>query len=284
MTPPYTVIHASVRKCIILMLALSTGLIYAQRKPKIKGNRSVTEVREALDDFHAVMLLDDLEITLESASSPGYTITADDNLIGVLKFEVSSDTLYISSFYTITGKKQLDIKVLFTELSALTIKEGSVSMKEILNADQVDVHAEGMARVQLRARTSVFNLEMAGQSSGDFNVESDSLQINLKDRADVLVYQVSSGAGISLEDDSDLNLEGTAEHAQLRTRGHASLKAERMEAGLMEASISGNSAAHLRAAKLVLNTGGSSRTYVYGDPEITLSAFKDASEIYKRTD
>lgn len=284
MTPPYPIISSSVRKCIILLLALSTGLINAQRKPKIKGNRSVTEVQEALADFHAIALQDDLEITLEKAASPGYSITADDNLINVLKFEVASDTLFISSFYTITGKKQLDIKILFTDLSALIVKEGSVAMKEMLNADQFVVHTEGLARVQLRAKTAVFTLNMEGQSTGDFNLESDSLQINLKDRADVLVYQVSSSAGFDLNENSDLNLEGTSEHAQLYMHGHASLRAERMEAGLIEANLSDNSSARLKAGKLVLSSAGSAKTYVFGDPEIIISSFRDAAEIYKRTD
>jgi hypothetical protein len=284
MTPPYPVITLSVRKYIVLLLALSTGLVNAQRKPKIKGNRAVTEVQAALEDFHAITLLDDLEITLEKAAAPGYSITADDNLINVLKFEVASDTLYISSFYTITGKKQLDIKVMFADLSSLTVREGSVAMKEILNSDVVTVRTEGLARVQLRAKTAVFTLEMTGQSKGDFNLESDSLQINLGDRADVLVYQVSNSAGLNLKDNSDLNLEGTSDNLQLYMHGSASLRAERMEAGLTEANLSDDSSARLRAGKLVLSAGGTSKTYVYGNPEIIITTFRDASEIYKRTD
>ncbi|HCO83723.1 MAG TPA: DUF2807 domain-containing protein, partial [Arenibacter sp.] len=36
-------------------------LVYSQRKPKIKGNRNVIEVRETLPPFNAVQLDDDLD-------------------------------------------------------------------------------------------------------------------------------------------------------------------------------------------------------------------------------
>lgn len=284
MAQPNPITPASVRKIIILLLALCTGLLNAQRKPKIKGNRAVTEVQAALNDFHAITLLDDLEITLEKATTPGYSIIADDNLINVLKFEVVSDTLYISSFYSITGKKQLDIKILFTDLNTLTVKEGRVSMKEIMNSDELAVHTQGLAKVQIRAKTTIFTLEMTGQSTGDFNLETDSLQVNLKDRADVLVYQMSNSARLDLTENSDLNLEGSSEKMQLFMHGNASLKAERMEAVAIEANLSDSSSARLKADSLVLSSGGTARTYVYGDPVITIAAFRDSSEIYKRTD
>ena len=74
MTPPYPIIHTSVRKCIILLLALCTGLVHAQRKPKIKGNRSVTQVQEALGEFHAVELLDDADLMQKIGKNARATI------------------------------------------------------------------------------------------------------------------------------------------------------------------------------------------------------------------
>ena len=82
------------KKLVLIALALCTVAVHAQRKPKIKGNKEVTTVREELPPFTAIELTDDLEIYLEKASSPGYTIIADDNLIDIFKFDVRDSLTY----------------------------------------------------------------------------------------------------------------------------------------------------------------------------------------------
>ncbi|MEO0528457.1 MAG: DUF2807 domain-containing protein, partial [Bacteroidota bacterium] len=123
------------KKFIIVVLILSYGTVTAQRKPKIKGNRVVVEVREELPAFNAIELNDDLEITLHKSADPGYVITADDNLIDVLKFKVADSTLMISSFYKIIAKKKLEITINYRELESITMKEGKIGMEDIINTD-----------------------------------------------------------------------------------------------------------------------------------------------------
>ncbi|MEX0361433.1 MAG: DUF2807 domain-containing protein, partial [Allomuricauda sp.] len=97
----------------IVLLLLFNLTAFAQRKPKIKGSRIVTEVNGELPMFNAVQLNDDLNIVLKKSFGPGYKIEADDNLIDILKFNVVDGTLIISSFYDITSKKKLDITIEF---------------------------------------------------------------------------------------------------------------------------------------------------------------------------
>ncbi|MEL6306280.1 MAG: DUF2807 domain-containing protein, partial [Bacteroidota bacterium] len=78
---------------LVLLLPLVT---FSQRKPKIKGSRVVTEVKEELPPFNAIQLNSDMDITLKKSFGPGYTIVADDNLIDIYKFKVEDSTLVIS--------------------------------------------------------------------------------------------------------------------------------------------------------------------------------------------
>ncbi|MBT8283473.1 MAG: DUF2807 domain-containing protein, partial [Muriicola sp.] len=90
--------------------------IQAQRKPKIKGNREVTEVIKSLPSFSSIEIRDDLDIVLKRAPEESYRITADDNLVDVLKFEVENGVLVVSSFYQITAKKELSIEISYAQL------------------------------------------------------------------------------------------------------------------------------------------------------------------------
>ena len=97
------------KKFLLPLLLLFMVSMTAQRKPKIKGNRVVTEVNGELPSFNAIVLEDNLDIVLKKSFGPGYRIEADDNLVDILKFKVEDSTLVISSFYTVTSKKKFNI-------------------------------------------------------------------------------------------------------------------------------------------------------------------------------
>ncbi len=272
-----------VKYIILFLLSLSTAIGYAQRKPKIKGNRNVIEVSEALPGFVAVCLLDDLEVSLERAAEPGYALEADDNLIDILKFEVNSDTLYISSFYTITRKKQLQIRVRYNELTAITVKAGNISVSEQVTSDVLKVSTQDRGRLQLNARVPRLLLQMQDQSSGDFNIESDSLQVVLTNSAEARIYQVNEEMVLNMRDQSDALLEGTSGTVTLKMEGGSKLRAERLEADTIKAFLGGKASAYLHPTGLFeLSSMGSANTFLFGDAEINILEFGDTSSLNKR--
>jgi len=275
----------NVKYLLLLLLLLSGTLLHAQRKPRIKGNRQVTEVSNSLPEFHSIKLLDNLKITLESAAEPGYSVTADDNLIEILKFRVDSDTLFISSYYTITAKKQLDILVRYADLQSITLEDGELEIQQAINSDALAIDVRAASRCQLRATVHKLMLRMEDQSKGDFNLETDSLEIALKGRAEALIYQVSSAVNLRMGDQSDASLEGSADTLDLRMDGGSELKAERLQAAVVKARMDGTARVRIRPTDYFeLASKGSANTYWYGDAKISILEFGDTSELYKRTD
>ena len=131
------------RKCTRLGLLIFTLLVcswgYGQRKPKIKGNRSVITVNKPLNTFSHLQVTDDLEVVLESGNRKKL-IEADDNLIDILRFEQDGDTLKISSFYTITGNKELKITLTYQHLETLRVERGGVVAEQSIDAGTFDIH------------------------------------------------------------------------------------------------------------------------------------------------
>ena len=255
---------------------------FAQRKPKIKGNKSVVDVTESLPAFNAIELNDDLEIVLVKANQEGYTLKADDNLIDVLKFKVEDSTLVISSFYKITSKKKLDITINYYELSRVIVRDGRIKMKDVIETEELTIKTYGSAKLELNAEADYTTLIMEGNSSGDFNLQSDSLNIILKDRVDARIYSVSETAKIQMNTNSAVSMEGTTYSMSVHLFDNANLKARKLQAEGVEVIAEGSPSAKVYASKdFELTSRGSSKTYLSGDAKIDIIEFLDTSELHK---
>ncbi|MGB3152225.1 MAG: DUF2807 domain-containing protein [Maribacter sp.] len=270
----------------VLILMLFLGLhTYSQRKPKIKGNKKVVEVREDLPAFHTIELNDDLEVVLQKSTNEGYALEADDNLIDVLKFKVSDSTLMVSSFYRITSKKKLNITIYYTELDALTMRNGEISMKDVISSVRLDVNTYGTSRLELNATADIININMEEISSGDFNLASDSLNLILKDRIDVKVYATGEKSNVYMYKNASAKMEGTSGFLMAKLYGNSSLKAEKLEATRTFLISEDSPSARVNVLEdFQLSSRGSSKTSLYGNPKITILDFLDTSQLDKEKD
>jgi len=272
-----------VKNIIIFFIALTTLAVSAQRKPKIKGNKSIVEVNEDLPFFNAIEVRDDLEIILKETAIPGYSISADDNLIDILRFDVVDSTLVIRSFYKITAKKQLEITVNFNELKRIIIQQGKVITKDMINSDELKISTYGSSKLVLNARASIMNILMEGNSTGDFNLQSDSLNLNLRDKVNLNLYGIISNSNIEMYNNSSAEVEGTLDTLNIKLFGSSNIKAQKMEAGVISADLEETTRARLYAYKSIeLSSSGAAKTYLWGNPKIILKEFLNTSELYKR--
>lgn len=270
----------------LLLLAFLAGPeALAQRKPRIKGNRQVTEVSKALPPYKHIRLTDDLEVVLQRREAEGYLLEADDNLVDVLRLEVMDSTLHISSFYQITRKKALNLTVYYNELATLELSAGQMISEDVIGVDLLEMRLSEAARARMRLRAEVMALHMEGNSSADLNVEADSVSAQLRDRTDANLYTVNDDLNVSLQDNASLTLEGINEITVARVSGNAGLKASKLETDRAKVIIDVAGTARLRAiGEVELDASGQSRTYIYGEPAIRIAAFRDRSELHKEVD
>jgi len=270
------------KNSIVLFMFLLSLSLQAQRKPKIKGSRNVIEVREDLPAFNAIQLDDNLDITLQGTSSAGYTLIADDNLVKVLKFEVIDSLLTIGLSYRITAKKRLSITINYTQLEAITLSNGKVEIKDIITSDVLHIDTSGSSKLTLAANAGIIDVRMQGNSDGDFKIDADSLVMDLKDKANLTVYASGRMNNMMLKDKALLNLEGTVDSLSVHLMGNTNLKGSKYEASSVIAKLEASSKARINALKnLNLYASGSSKTYLYGNPIITISEFLDTSQLHK---
>ncbi len=271
------------RRIVVMVFVLCFCLqAFGQRKPKIKGNRMVVEVSEDLPAFNAIVLSDDIEVMIQKGSIEGFMLEADDNLVDVLKFNVTDGTLYISSFYKITSKKKLDITVFYTELTSLAISSGVITMNDVITSDYLDVNASGASRVILNASADVININMEENSSGDFNVASDSLNLSFKDRIDAKVYATGQSNTLFMYKNASVKMEGNTELFSATLYGDSNLKAEDFKANTVMLTAEDSPNIEVYAAEeFELSSKGASKTSLYGNPKINILDFLDTSQLHK---
>lgn len=271
------------KKIICCSLLLIPLFLLAQRKPRIKGSRVVTEVNEELPAFNAIQLNDDLDIVIKKSFGPGYEIIADDNLIDILKFQVEDSTLVITSFYDVSSKKQFDITVNYTELKSIALKEGSITSKDMIDTNELFVDGFANTRLNLQASAAVMDINLEDTSKAEFNIDVDSLNVSMNQRAEAYIYAVTDASTISLEENASFTFEGTADRMQLEAMGNAKFKGEKMEAGTIRAQLQNTANVRLNSYRdLELSSKGSARTQLYGNPQITIVEFLDSSQLIKK--
>ena len=59
------------KKLILLICLLSFVTSVAQKKPKIKGNKEVVDVYNSLEDYDAIEIEDDLNVTITQSLNNG---------------------------------------------------------------------------------------------------------------------------------------------------------------------------------------------------------------------
>ena len=273
----------NMRTLLIAILAFTTTALVAQRKPKIKGNKQITTVREELPPFTAIELSDDLDIYLEKRESTGFTVMADDNLIDILRFEVRDSLLTISSFYKIISKKKLEITVHYDDLEKIVIREGSIAMADVISTDVLKVETYGNSRLELRALADFIEIAMEGSSKGDMNLEADSLAFTLKERSDLKAYSVSEGMHLEMFRNTAARLDGSSQNVLLKMHGNSNLKAQDLQIAQMRAELDETPTARVHVFRdLQLVSRGGSKLYLYGVPKIEIIEFLDSSELLKR--
>ena len=267
----------------VLLLALTVCFSgFSQRKPRIKGNRSVVSVEKELPSFSHLVLADDLDLHLQQGSRNAVRIEADDNLIDILRFEVEGDTLKVGSFYRITSSKALDLTLEYEKLESIQVGTGRVDGPTTLVADRLALRLSGAGRAQLDIRAALLNLRMEENSYADLRLEADSLHADLRGHTDAHMYLSWAGADLSMTGQASLDLEGTSPALTASLTDNTRLQASGLQAE--KATTFLNTSAHARihaVNELGYEGRGNARLFVYGQPEIRILGLFDSAELHK---
>jgi len=95
-----------------------------------------------------------------AADSSSVAILADDNLPPVFKFLVKDSVLIISTYYTITASKQLDITLFTPTLDSISMVSGEIGITLDPRFKSVKAYASGGTNLSVAGNIAYLSLSL----------------------------------------------------------------------------------------------------------------------------
>lgn len=143
-------------------------------------------------------------VTLEIVSQKDFSVEveADDNLLSLIKTEVSGDVLKISSKDKISPKTKILVKVSMPELDSLNVSGASAATATNLKADLLKLEASGASKIKVEGQANI----LESNASGASGIDAEGLKV---ENADVEASGASNTT-VSATNDLKANASGAS--------------------------------------------------------------------------
>lgn len=274
---------------LTLCIAITASTSFAQEK--VKGNKIVTTVQTMIDDFNTITFGEKFEIELIQSDAASVEIETDENLHEIIQFSVKDSVLSFSTLAKIQSSKRLNIVVNITKsLRYIEINEDAeLSAANTLKNDSLELKINDYAKAFLNIKNKNFTLTNNNKSNFGFssksklNIESDKVNIELNENSKTEALIETDSLKLYMYQSAFTKIEGEIEHLDLTAINSSNFSAKNLTVNTCNLTTEDSSDATIHVLHdLTLNTSGSSEVYLYGNPKITINAFKNTATLHKK--
>lgn len=158
---------------IILVITLSCASCFCVRCdgiwPAVVGNGKITTISRDLDSFSEVEISGVGKLEIEMGAKSAISITADENLLPLIKTDVRSNRLIIETEKRVSSDHGLVFKVTTPDISLLD-SSGAATVAISLNNQSLTVNQSGAGSVSLKGSTDSLQIDLSG--AGKIDAES----------------------------------------------------------------------------------------------------------------
>lgn len=269
----------------LIILLLSTTLVFSQKAEKIKGSKVVTSSIQQVKPFTMIEVEDNIEIYLEKGVKSEIKIEADDNLHDVISLKVENNILIISTSKEIQGFKKLSVKVTYTnDLNLITTKDESIvtAIQEII-LDTITFKSLDKSKLFLNVNAGNFNLLADDKSKIELNLKSETAFVELSKNSSLKALINSSELKCDLYQKSSAIIEGDSDNSMIRIDNLAELNARKFNSKTSDLTIEGKANCSLLVENnFILDANDNSEISIYGNPKIDIRKFSGEAKLLKK--
>lgn len=269
----------------LIILLLSTTLVFSQKAEKIKGSKVVTSSIQQVKPFTMIEVEDNIEIYLEKGVKSEIKIEADDNLHDVISLKVENNILIISTSKEIQGFKKLSVKVTYTnDLNLITTKDESIvtAIQEII-LDTITFKSLDKSKLFLNVNAGNFNLLADDKSKIELNLKSETAFVELSKNSSLKALINSSELKFDLYQKSNAIIEGDSDNSMIRIDNLAELNARKLNSKTSDLTIEGKANCSLLVENnFILDANDNSEISIYGNPKIEIRKFSGEAKLLKK--
>lgn len=269
----------------LIILLLSTTLVFSQKAEKIKGSKVVTSSTQQVKPFTMIEVEDNIEIYLEKGVKSEIKIEADDNLHDVISLKVENNILIISTSKEIQGFKKLTVKVTYTnDLNLITTKDESIvtAIQEII-LDTITFKSLDKSKLFLNVNAGNFNLLADDKSKIELNLKSETAFVELSKNSSLKALINSAELKCDLYQKSSAIIEGDSDNSMIRIDNLAELNARKFNSKTSDLTIEGKANCSLLVENnFILDANDNSEISIYGNPKIEIRKFSGEAKLLKK--
>ena len=269
----------------LLLLVLSTTVLLAQKKEKIKGSKIVvTEPRE-VGNFDALLIEDNLEVHLERGEKTELKIEADDNLQNIISFDLYNNTLRLFTTKKAANYKKLIVKVTYTDnLNLITSKnESTVNAIQELLLNTITLKPQDASKLFINANTKNFTLQADDKSKIELNLKSENTTIELNKNASLKALVTTVDLKLDQYQKSSATLEGNATSTAIRLDNNATFIGNKFNAKSANITTESYSNCSLFVeSEVIIEASNKSEIQLLGTPKIEMKKFADEAKLIKK--
>ena len=272
-------------RIIFILFAFITSICLGQKKEKIKGDKEVISVTNAIDyEFNMVEVNDNLKVTIAQSNRNSYVLTTDKNLADAVKFDVTNGVLKIHTSSKITSSKKLEVFLSVIGIVELVVNDDAeVESQGKLTADIFSLKGNDSSKFDLDIEAENTNVILMDNSDGKIDLKGKEISVNMGDRSDLKGKIDGDNLTADLSKNAQFDVDGKVDSAIFNLKNSADLKGKKFKTATASLSSSNNTDIYIHATKnLVIDAQGKSKVYVYGNPNIDVQGLTDKSRIIKK--
>ncbi len=133
----------------------------------VRGSGNVITDKRDLSGFRAVEVGGTFEVEIAAQKDYSVVVEADDNLVPLIRTDVSGGTLRISADKRISSKNPVRIRISAPDIEKLDVSgAASVTATDLKNKD-LSLGSSGASKVKLTGETAKFNVDVSGATKID---------------------------------------------------------------------------------------------------------------------
>jgi len=269
----------------IALLLVSTSLVLAQKKEKIKGSKNVTLLQKEISSFSSIEISDNLEINLEKGEKNAVTIEADDNLHEIISLDFRDKMLFISTSKEIQGFKKLAVKLTYTkELNLVTSKdESTVNAVQEIILDDITFKSFDRSKLFLNVNSANFVLQSNDKSITELNLKAATAFVELSKNSNLKALLNCTDLKCDLYQKANATLEGDAVNATIRLDNDTDLEARNFTLKNVDISCEGKAKCNLLVdTTIIIDAANQSEIKLFGNPKIEIRKFANEAKLLKK--
>ena len=270
---------------LIAILTFSLSNVLAQRKDKIKGNKIVTTELTSVENFTRLLIGENLKVEIVKGESPSVEIKTDENLHEVIEATVNDNTLSLRTTKRISSKKELEIRITYTNALTLieTKEDGQISSINTIDIPELTVKATGSSKMFLTLKSDMFKFINSDKSKVELNVTANTSTLELSDNSKLEALINSTDIQVDLYQRADAKIEGDVDTLNIRADNSTNFIGKNLTSNTCTVLAEGSSDVYVQAIEAVtIEATGSSEIYLYENPKITINKFTETVKLHKK--